>query len=140
MECAARLLGRPYSIDGRVIHGDKPARQLGLPPPTSASSTKGHRHWRAHRRSQRRTDDLTLTGVANLGFRPSANQVILPLLEVHLFNFARNIYGTHLNVRFLHSLRDETKFPNFDALKTQIACDVAEGKAYFHHRGTEALR
>ena len=140
MECAARLLGRPYSIDGRVIHGDKLARQLGF-----ATANIRIKHERppltgVYTVEVKGVDDLTLTGVANLGFRPSANQVILPLLEVHLFNFARNIYGTHLNVRFLHKLRDETKFPNFDALKTQIACDVAEGKAYFHHRGTEALR
>ena len=133
MESAARLLGRPYSIDGRVIHGDKLARQLGFatanirikhnrPPLTGvyAVEVKG-------------VDDLTLSGVANLGFRPSANQVILPLLEVHLFNFARNIYGTHLNVRFLHKLRDEMKFPNFDALKAQIACDVETAKHYFMH-------
>ena len=140
MEHAARLLGRPYSIDGRVIHGDKVGRQLGFAtanirikhdkPPllgVFAVEVKG-------------VDGLPLKGVANLGFRPSANQVLQPLLEVHLFDFARDIYGTHLNVRFLHKLRDEMKFHNFDALKAQIACDVAEGKTYFHHRDTEAQR
>ena len=131
MESAARLLGRPYSIDGRVIHGDKLARQLGF-----ATANIRIKHDRppltgVYTVEVKGVDDLTLTGVANLGFRPSANQVILPLLEVHLFNFARNIYGTHLNVRFLHKLRDEMKFPHFDALKTQIACDVSEAKNYF---------
>ena len=131
MEHAARLLGRPYSIDGRVIHGDKVGRQLGFAtanirikhdkPPllgVFAVEVKG-------------VDGLTLNGVANLGFRPSANQVLQPLLEVHLFDFARDIYGTHLNVRFLHKLRDEMKFPNFDALKDQIASDVEAAKNYF---------
>ena len=131
MESAARLLGRPYSIDGRVIHGDKLARQLGF-----ATANIRIKHDRppltgVYTVEVKGVDDLTLTGVANLGFRPSANQVILPLLEVHLFNFARNIYGTHLNVRFLHKLRDEMKFPHFDALKAQIACDVEAAKNYF---------
>jgi riboflavin kinase/FMN adenylyltransferase len=133
MESAARLLGRLYSIDGRVIHGDKLARQLGF-----ATANIRIKHDRppltgVYTVEVKGVDDLTLTGVANLGFRPSANQVILPLLEVHLFNFARNIYGTHLNVRFLHKLRDEMKFPNFDALKTQIASDVEAAKHYFMH-------
>jgi riboflavin kinase/FMN adenylyltransferase len=56
---------------------------------------------------------------------------------VHLFDFQDDIYGAHLNVRFLHRLRDEMKFPNFDALKAQIAADVAEGKNYFQRRGAE---
>ena len=133
MESAARLLGRPYSIDGRVSHGDKLARQLGF-----ATANIRIKHDRppltgVYTVEVKGVDDLTLTGVANLGFRPSANQVILPLLEVHLFNFARNIYGTHLNVRFLHKLRDEMRFPNFDALKTQIASDVEAAKHYFMH-------
>ena len=74
-----------------------------------------------------------LKGVANLGFRPSVNQVVRPLLEVHLFDFDRDIYGAHLNVRFLHKLRDEMKFPNFDALKAQIAHDIEVAKNYFEY-------
>jgi riboflavin kinase/FMN adenylyltransferase len=50
---------------------------------------------------------------------------------VHLFDFNADIYGAHLNVRFLHKLRDEMKFPDFNALKAQIASDVAAAKAYF---------
>ena len=57
--------------------------------------------------------------------------MLRPLLEVHLFDFNRDIYGTHLNVRFLHKLRDEMKFPDFNALKAQIARDVETAKNYF---------
>ena len=63
--------------------------------------------------------------------RQSVHQVVRPLLEVHLFDFCADIYGAHLNVRFLHKLRDEMKFPDFNALKAQIASDVETAKAYF---------
>ena len=131
LEHAARLLGRPYSIDGRVVHGDKIGRQLGF-----ATANIRIKHDRppllgVFAVEVRGIDGLTLKGVANLGFRPSINQIIRPLLEIHLFDFDRDIYGTHLNVRFLHKLRDEMKFPNFDALKAQIASDVEAAKHYF---------
>ena len=138
MDRAARLLGRPYAIDGRVVHGDKVGRQLGFAtanirikhdkPPllgvfaVEATIIRGLGH-----------DGTPFKGVANLGFRPSANQVPRALLEVHLFDFAGDLYGTHLNVRFLHKLRSEMKFPNFDALKAQIAHDVDSAKDYFKH-------
>jgi riboflavin kinase/FMN adenylyltransferase len=134
MDHAARLLGRPYAIDGRVVHGDKVGRQLGFAtanirikhdkPPllgvfaVEVSGIEG---------------SAPLKGIANLGFRPSIKKIPQPLLEVHLFDFAGDLYGTHLNVRFLHKLRNEMKFPNFDALKAQIALDVDSAKDYFKH-------
>ena len=137
LEHAARLLGRPYSIDGRVVHGDQIGRQLGF-----ATANIRMKHERPPLLGVFAVEVNGLPGgprqgVANLGFRPSANQVVRPLLEVHLFDFQEDIYGAHLNVRFLHRLRDEMKFPNFDALKAQIAADVAEGKDYFQRRGAE---
>ena len=130
MERAARLLGRPYVIDGRVVHGDKIGRQLGFNtanirikhnplPMTGVFAVEvggvGERPW---------------PGVANLGIRPTLGGT-RPLLEVHLFDFDRDIYGAHLAVRFVHKLRDEQRFPNFDALKAQIAADAAAARAYF---------
>jgi riboflavin kinase/FMN adenylyltransferase len=137
LEHAARLLGRPYSMDGRVVHGDQIGRQLGF-----ATANIRMKHERppllgVFAVEVRGVDGKVLQGVANLGYRPSANQVVRPILEVHLFDFNADIYGAHLNVRFLHKLRDEMKFPNFEALKAQIAADVAEGKVYFQRRGAE---
>jgi riboflavin kinase/FMN adenylyltransferase len=128
---AARLLGRPYSIDGRVVRGDQIGRQLGF-----ATANIRTKHDRPPLLGVFAVEVHGLPcgprqGVANLGFRPSANQVLRPLLEVHLFDFADDIYGAHLNVRFLHKLRDEMKFPHFDALKAQIAADVEAAKNYF---------
>lgn len=130
MERAARLLGRPYVIDGRVVHGDKIGRKIGF-----ATANIRIKH-----------DPLPMTGVfvvevgglgpkplpgvANLGVRPTLNGT-RPLLEVHLLDFDRDIYGAHLSVRFVHKLRDEQKFPNFDALKARIALDAQDARAYF---------
>ena len=133
MEHAARLLGRPYSIDGRVVHGDKVGRSLGFatanirikhdnPPLTGVFAVE-----------VRGLPDGPHRGVANLGIRPSANQLARPLLEVHLFDFDADIYGTHLNVRFVHKLRSEKRFPTFTALQAQIARDVASARQYFKH-------
>ena len=131
MEHAARLLGRSYSLDGRVVHGEKMGRQLGFatanirikhdrPPLTGVFAVEVHG-----------LPDGPHHGVANLGIRPSANQVARPLLEIHLFDFARDIYGTHLNVRFVHKIRDEARFPNLEALKAQIMRDADEAGQFF---------
>lgn len=131
MERAAAFLGRPYVIDGRVVHGDKLGRQLGFntaniyirhnPLPMSgvfAVEVAG-------------LEEGLLPGVANLGVRPTVGGGQRPLLEVHLFDFDRVIYGAHLTVRFVHKLREERKFPDFDALRAQIARDAAAAKAFF---------
>ncbi len=131
IEHAACLLGRPYSIDGRVVHGAKLGRQLGF-----ATANIRIKHDRppllgVFAVEVRGIDGRTLPGVANLGFRPSANATVRPLLEVHLLDFSGDIYGAHLNVRFLHKLRDEMKFPGVDALRAQIAADVDTARNYF---------
>lgn len=133
MDRATQLLGRPYSIDGRVVHGQKLGRQFGFatanirikhdrPPLMGVFAVEVHGlEGGPHR------------GVANLGFRPSADALARPLLEVHLFDFSSNIYGAHLNVRFLHKIRNEQKFANFEALKAQIASDVESARSFFKH-------
>ena len=118
-------------MDGQVLHGQKLGRQLGFatanlrikhnPLPMSgvfAVEVSG-------------LGDKPLPGVANLGVRPTVGGTTRPLLEVHLFNFDRDIYGAHISVRFVHKLRDEQRFPNFDALKAQIAADAAAARAFF---------
>jgi riboflavin kinase/FMN adenylyltransferase len=132
IEQAARLLGRPYSIDGRVVHGEKIGRQLGF-----NTANIRIKHERPPLQGVFAVEVKGLPGgphrgAANLGYRPSAQRPGRPLLEVHLLDFSADIYGAHLNVRFLHKLRDEMKFPDFNALKAQIASDVAAVKAYFH--------
>ena len=133
MEHAARLLGRTYSIDGRVVHGDKVGRQLGF-----RTANIRIKHSKSPLAGVFAVEVAGLAngphyGVANLGVRPSANELARPLLEVHLFDFSASIYGYHLNVRFLHKLRDEVRFSSLEALKTQIALDVGNARDYFKH-------
>lgn len=130
MERAAQLLGRPYMIDGQVSHGDKVGRQIGF-----ATANIRIRHnplpmTGVFAVEVRGLGEQPLPGVANLGIRPTVGGT-RPLLEVHLFDFNRDIYGAHISVRFVHKLRDEQRFPNFDALKAQIAADAAAARAFF---------
>lgn len=130
MAHAARLLGRPYVIDGQVTHGDKIGRQLGF-----ATANLRIKHNPLPMTGVFAVEvgglgERALPGVANLGIRPTVGGT-RPLLEVHLFDFDRDIYGAHIAVRFVRKLRDEQRFPNFDALKAQIAADAAAARAYF---------
>ena len=140
LEHAAALLGRPYSIDGRVVRGDRMGRQLGFATANIRIKHNNPPLLGVFAVEVRGLDGEPHQGVANLGIRPSANKLPHPILEVHLFDFAADIYGRHLNIRFLHKLRNEVHFQNFEALKAQIASDVSEVKSYFHHRDTEAQR
>lgn len=130
MERASALLGRPYIIDGRVVHGDKLGRRLGF---NTANIHIRHFPLPMTGVFAVEVDGLEkqpLPGVANLGVRPTLGGE-RPLLEVHLFDFDRLIYGAHLSVRFMHKLREEQRFPDFDALKAQIAKDATAARNFF---------
>lgn len=136
MAHAAKLLGRPYMMDGQVVHGQQLGRQLGF-----ATANLRIKHNPLPMTGVFAVEvsglgEAPLPGVANLGIRPTVGGT-RSLLEVHLFDFDRDIYGAHISVRFVHKLRDEQRFPNFDALKTQIAADAAAARAFFHRRGAE---
>ena len=132
---AADFLGRPYAIAGQVVHGQKLGRQLGF-----ATANIRIRHNPLPMQgvfvvTVSSMDGQSFPGVANLGLRPTLNpdgvRVMRPLLEAHLLDFSGNLYGTHLNIAFLHKLRDEMPFPHLDALKTQIAADVRAARDFF---------
>ena len=130
MNRAAQLLGRPYIIDGRVAHGDKLGRQLGFATANIRIKHNPLPMTGVFAVEVSGLDDLPRPGVANLGIRPTVGGT-RPLLEVHLFDFNRDIYGAHLSVRFVHKLRCEQRFPNLDALKAQIAADATAARAFF---------
>ena len=131
LERAARLLGRPYGIAGRVMHGKKLGRTLGFPTANLAlkHSTLPLSGVFAVTVSGLGSDDVR--GAASLGVRPTLADGLKPVLEVHLLDFDRDIYGSHVTVNFLHKLRDEEKYASLDLLKHQIARDVADVRAYF---------
>lgn len=126
LHTAARLLGRPYSISGRVVHGAKRGRQLGFP-----TANIHMRHERPALTGVYAVKLGGLHGVANLGVRPTIAGVPKLHLEVHLLDFSGDLYGQHVHVQFCHKIRDEMKFESLEALKNQIARDTEVARDYF---------
>src|SRR5688572_5671615 len=128
LEHAAKLLGRPYSISGRVVRGDGLGRKLGFP--TANVQMKHNRPPLAGIFAVEVTgaSDRVLQGAASLGVRPTVKASATPVLEVYLFDFDADIYGRHVRVDFLHKFRDEQKFADLAALTNQIALDVAHAR------------
>jgi riboflavin kinase / FMN adenylyltransferase len=130
MEHAARLLGHPYAIGGRVAHGDKLGRNLGFPTANivlrRVPALSGIFAVRVHGLGA-----APRVGVASLGVRPTVKSGARPLLEVFVFDFDDNIYGRRVKVEFLHKLRDEERFPDLDRLTRQIRIDVDNARHYF---------
>ena len=128
MAMAAQLLGRPYSISGRVVGGDQLGRKIGYP--TANIQLKHNRPPLTGIFAVRvqGLDAPDWPGVASLGTRPTVHANGRPTLEVHLFNFNQSIYRRHLRVEFLHKLRDEAKFPSLEALIAQIDEDARQAR------------
>lgn len=123
---AQALLGRPYSISGKVVHGAKLGRQLGFP-----TANVHMRHERPALTGVYAVKLNNLPAVANLGNRPTLEGIPKLKLEVHVFDFNGDLYDQHVHVQFFHKLRDEQKFAGLDALKAQIALDALQAKQYF---------
>ncbi len=128
---AARLLGRPYSLCGRVAHGAKLGRQLGFPTANISLNRHAIPVKGVFAVRMLGIDDRAYFGVANVGNRPTVGGELKPLLEAHLFDFNQDIYGKYVEIELLHHLRGEQKFPNLDALKSQIAQDIENAHLFF---------
>ncbi|MBB3191677.1 bifunctional riboflavin kinase/FAD synthetase [Halomonas cerina] len=127
---AARLLGRPYRLGGRVVSDRQLGRTIGvptanLPQPALSLALQG-----VYAVVTDLPDGRRLPGVANIGWRPTVGSE-RPVLEVHLFDFDGDLYGERLTVFPCAKLRGEVKFAHFDALKMQIRADLARARHYF---------
>ncbi len=131
LELIPKLLGRPFEMHGKVVHGAKRGRIFGFP----TANLDVHR---------RRVPlagvfvvkmmgilDRPISGVANIGTRPTVCGKTRMLLEVHLLDFNQNIYGKNVIIQFLFKLRDEVKFDSVDDLIDQIKIDILQAKEYF---------
>jgi riboflavin kinase/FMN adenylyltransferase len=135
LEQAAQLLGRPFSIAGRVVAGDRLGRQLGFPTANVRITQPQPPFTGIFAVELLRASGARLLGVASLGVRPTVKaQGAAPVLEVYIFDFNEDIYGERVRVEFLHKFRDEAKYVDLDTLKQQIARDVADTRAYFARR------
>lgn len=130
LQAAQALLGRPFSLTGRIVHGQKLGRQLGAP--TANVQLK--------RRSTPLSgvymvslvlDGSPHPGVANIGMRPSVRSDGQPHLEVHLLDLQTDLYGRRVQVVFHHKLRDEQRFASLEALKAAISADIAAARDYW---------
>ncbi|WP_398312372.1 bifunctional riboflavin kinase/FAD synthetase [Zoogloea sp.] len=131
MPHAARLLGRPYSISGRVMHGDKIGRSIGFPTANIQLKHRSPPVMGIYTVSVEGLADKPWPGVASVGVRPTINDAGRPTLEVHLFDWTAECYGAHLKVNFLAKQRDEERYDTLDALTAQIARDANQARAYF---------
>jgi riboflavin kinase / FMN adenylyltransferase len=126
-EIAKRRLGRPYTMRGRVVPGQRLGRDIGFPTANlrierRRAPLKGIFAVRVHG-----IGVAPLAGVASLGTRPTVGGVHT-LLEVHLFDFAADIYGREIEVEFVAKLREEEHFPTLEALVEQIHRDAAQAR------------
>ncbi len=123
MERARRLLGRYYAMTGRVIRGRNLGRQLGMPTANVALSRRLSPVMGIFAVRVGGLEPALVPGVASVGTRPTIEGVE-PLLEVHVFDFDREIYGRHIEVHFVARLRDELKFPDLPSLQRQMQLDA----------------
>ena len=131
LDAASQMLGRAYSIAGRVIEGDKLGRKLGFPtanidptglalPPNGVYAIHAIVAGKTHR------------AVLNIGTRPTLGNPNPPVrIEAHLLDFNDDLYGQELEIVFSEKLRDEQKFSSLDELKAQIASDIERAKEIF---------
>jgi riboflavin kinase/FMN adenylyltransferase len=129
LEQARHLLGRPYRMQGRVGHGDKRGRSIGFPTANVDLHRRVSPVLGVYAVVVFGLGPDPLPGVANIGTRPTVDGRDFRL-EVHLFDFDRDIYGTHVEVELRLKLRDEKRFGSFDELKQQIRCDAASARDY----------
>lgn len=135
---AARLLGRPYAIGGRVVRGRQLGRTLGFPTANIRLAGKKPALSGIFATSVHGVGDVPLPAVASLGTRPTVDG-IEPLLEVHLFDFEGDLYGRRLEVEFVARLRDEAKFSDLAALTAQMQRDAEQARALLMQHQRRAL-
>jgi riboflavin kinase/FMN adenylyltransferase len=127
MDRARRLLGRRYSMMGRVVRGRRLGTQLGMPTANVNLSRRTSPVAGIFAVRVAGLDAGALPGVASVGTRPTVDGT-RPLLEVHVFDFARDIYGAHIEVEFVARLRDELRFPDLPSLQRQMHRDAEDAR------------
>lgn len=124
---AEHMLGRPYRICGRVAHGDKRGRTIGFPTANIRLNRPAIPLSGVYSVTLCSPQLGDVPGIANIGKRPTVDGV-RDQLEVHLFDFDKDIYGMNICVSFHHKIRDEKKFESFELLKQQIELDCVRAR------------
>ena len=125
---AESMLGRSYSVCGRVVHGEKLGRKIGFPTANIQMQRKNTPIQGVFAVTMTGIEEQPIYGVANVGTKPTVNGGEKVLLETHLFDFDQDIYGKYVEVHFKHKIRSEMRFQSVDDLKQQIQLDTAQAK------------
>ena len=121
------LLGRPFEVSGKVIKGDQRGRTIGIPTANILYNKNQVELSEGVYSVKVLLNNKQFEGISNYGIRPTFNKKT-PLLETHLFNFNKNIYGQEIKVKFVAKIRDEIKFNNVEDLLKQIPLDISKAK------------
>ena len=127
LEIARELLGRPYTVSGRVAHGDRRGRTIGFPTMNIAIARRRPALRGVYAVRVAGLESRELDGVANLGTRPTVDGSGV-VLEVHVFDWSGDAYGRCIDVGFVAKIRDERKFESLEALKSRIGRDSARAR------------
>jgi len=129
MDEAGALMGHPYYIDGLVVHGRGRGREIGVP---TANLQTGNELVPPHGvyATIMTVDGTFHAGITNVGIRPTFGETDLAI-ETHLLDFQGDLYGRDVRLSFVQRLRDERRFADVDALRTQIAADQRRAERLF---------
>jgi riboflavin kinase/FMN adenylyltransferase len=130
LQKAAAMLGREYTILGKVVRGDNLGKKIGFPTANLSAHSEQFPPNGVYL-AEAKLDGIAYPGVVNLGYRPTVSSEKERVLEIHLLDFERDIYGGDLELRFLRYLRPEKKFDSVQALTRQIEADVTQARNLF---------
>ncbi len=128
IEQANTLLGRPYSIEGVIVAGEKRGRKLGFPTANLQSDYELIPGSGVYAVRTCIDKGKWYNGIANLGFNPTFQGQKFKI-EIHIFDFDRDVYGCDMDVQFLHRIRSESRFDSVETLIHQLSLDVEKAKA-----------
>lgn len=127
---ARRMLGRPYGVEGQIVHGLQRGRTIGFPTANLKPQNRVIPKYGVYATATL-IDGKWRRSITNVGVRPTFDEEKTPSIETFVFDFDGDLYGDVLRVRFLHRIRDEKKFGGIDELKTQIQADTMTARRYF---------
>ncbi|MBK7707753.1 MAG: bifunctional riboflavin kinase/FAD synthetase [Acidobacteria bacterium] len=131
---ARSMLGRPYGVEGQIIHGLKRGRTIGFPTANLKPVNRVIPKFGVYATATL-IDGVWRRSITNVGVRPTFDDETMPSIETFVFDFDGDLYGDVLRVRFLHRIRDERRFNGIDELKAQIQKDSNRALGYFGRKG-----
>lgn len=135
---ARRMLGRPYGVEGQIIHGFRRGHTIGFPTANLKPHNRVIPKYGVYATATL-IEGVWRKSITNVGVRPTFAADTAPSIESYIFGFNGDLYGDVLRVRFLHRIRDERKFAGIDELRAQIEKDTRRALSYFSRQGVKNM-